>query len=340
MANSRNVEIDVLRSLGMLLIIIAHIKAPYNLTVFRCFDVHLMVFVSGLCYGMKPLVGGARNFYRKRILRLIIPTWLFLIVVFALERVLLGPLELDPIIRSFLFYYNGSYFSYMWIIKVFLLIMLITPLLITMVSKCSRLVVYLIIIGLIILEETIAQTLCGGQRINLFFEETIPYLLGYSVSFILGVITKSYNKKEETSQLVILGVISDIIFISWYLIQGELPINDYKYPPQFLYIIYGCIMPLILWWARRFINWTDIDQKSGIRQNVLNSFVFVGQNTLWLYLWHIPFVLFANHFINQWYIKYFVVLAGCTLMMMIQLRIVKQIENIFGAKSFLKYFVG
>lgn len=340
MGNSRNVEIDVLRSLGMLLIIIAHIKAPYSLTVFRCFDVPLMVYVSGLCYGKKPLMEGVLNFYKKRILRLIIPTWLFLSVLFIIERIMLGPLELEPIIKSYLFYYNDSYFSYMWIIKVFLLIMLITPLLISIVSKCSRLVVYLIMIGLILVEEILAVNLCGGELKWQIFEESVPYLIGYSVFFVLGMLTKSYNEKEEILQLVCIGGICAAIFICWYIQNGEMPINNYKYPPRFLYIVYGCIMPLILWWTRRLFRFEAAETKGKISKYVLRYLVFVGQNTLWLYLWHIPLVLFSNHFINQWYIKYFVVLAGCSTIMLIQTLIVKKIENRVGKIAILRFFLG
>ena len=58
MGKSRDIEVDVLRSIGILLIILAHIKAPLMLTIIRCFDVPLMVFVSGLCYSGKTLMGG------------------------------------------------------------------------------------------------------------------------------------------------------------------------------------------------------------------------------------------------------------------------------------------
>lgn len=61
MGKSRDIEVDVLRSIGILLIILAHIKAPLMLTIIRCFDVPLMVFVSGLCYSGKTLMGGVQK---------------------------------------------------------------------------------------------------------------------------------------------------------------------------------------------------------------------------------------------------------------------------------------
>jgi fucose 4-O-acetylase-like acetyltransferase len=65
MEKSRDIEVDVLRSIGILLIILAHIKAPLMPTVIRCFDVPLMVFVSGLCYSGKTLRGGGTKVLRQ-----------------------------------------------------------------------------------------------------------------------------------------------------------------------------------------------------------------------------------------------------------------------------------
>lgn len=66
MGKVRDIEVDVLRSIGILLIILAHIKAPVIPTVIRCFDVPLMVFVSGLCYSDKTLMGGGTKLLFKK----------------------------------------------------------------------------------------------------------------------------------------------------------------------------------------------------------------------------------------------------------------------------------
>jgi hypothetical protein len=324
----------------MLLIIIAHINAPYFLTVFRCFDVPLMVFVSGLCYGMKPLGGSIIAFYKKRIFRLIIPTWLFLFVLFSIEWMIRGALDIDAVLKSFFFYYKESYFSYMWIIKVFLLIMLITPLLVQIISKCSYVVIYLIILGLILLEELVAIPLCTAQFGGLLFEETIPYLLGYTVFFILGMLTKSYNDKEETKQLIVGGIICISIFIVWFVFHGGLPINDFKYPPQLLFILYGCIMPLVIWKARKIFKVQNIENMSNFSKYSLAFLVFVGQNTLWLYLWHIPFVLIANKIIVNFILRYVFVLLLTVLVTKIQVHFAEKYESKNGFFKYMSYLKG
>ena len=48
--SNRDFRIDFLRWIGLTLIVLAHVKAPFGVTQLRSFDVPLMVFVSGLCF--------------------------------------------------------------------------------------------------------------------------------------------------------------------------------------------------------------------------------------------------------------------------------------------------
>lgn len=52
----RDVYVDFLRALGLILLIGVHVHAPEWYVSLRSFDVPLMVFVSAMCY--KPLRGG------------------------------------------------------------------------------------------------------------------------------------------------------------------------------------------------------------------------------------------------------------------------------------------
>lgn len=57
----RNTYIDFLRFIGLTLIILAHVKAPVWITELRCFDVPLMVFVSGISFKFLGGVFYAQN---------------------------------------------------------------------------------------------------------------------------------------------------------------------------------------------------------------------------------------------------------------------------------------
>lgn len=76
----RDEYVDFLRSLGLLLLIIAHTRAPQWLTNIRTFDVPLMVFISALCY--KSLRGDYLAYCLKRFKRIYIPVFIFLNLFF------------------------------------------------------------------------------------------------------------------------------------------------------------------------------------------------------------------------------------------------------------------
>ena len=115
----------------MSLIILAHVSPPYWLQQARCFDVPLMLFISGLTCSNKA-IASYKDFVVKRFKRLVYPVWFFLILYFTLILIAQS-FNLIPnyltgrkILESFLLL-DGI--GYVWIIRVFLLIMLITPLL-------------------------------------------------------------------------------------------------------------------------------------------------------------------------------------------------------------------
>jgi hypothetical protein len=248
------------------------------------------------------------------------------------------------VIRSFLLYQGGS-IGYVWIIKVFLLIMLVTPFLLQIVRKSNLRNTYFLVIALIILEELLVRELTFFQYKydNLIYDfliETVPYLIGYSVFFLFGLVTKKLSEKEERYQMLVLLSVSLVMFVYWYYVNGNLMITDYKYPPQMLYITYGCIMPLILWITRRFINLSiRYEKMKSLERHFVNVLIFMGQNTLWIYLWHILFVLTANHFISYWPLRYIFVLVMATLAMTLQYIIINKIRSIKNL-HILDYFVG
>ena len=127
----RDPNIDVLRFIGLSLIILAHVSPPILILNIRCFDVPLMVFISGLtCY--KKNVSFSWNYLQHRFARLVFPVWIFLSIYFT-PIILLKFIGIDLGLKFQ--HVWGSYLllngiGYVWIIRVFLLIALLTPLLI------------------------------------------------------------------------------------------------------------------------------------------------------------------------------------------------------------------
>ena len=63
MIKERDPYIDILRAIGLILLIGVHVNAPTWYIPMRSFDVPLMVFISAMCY--KPLRGGVFSLWNK-----------------------------------------------------------------------------------------------------------------------------------------------------------------------------------------------------------------------------------------------------------------------------------
>lgn len=81
MTTERDNSIDILRAVCMILIILAHVNAPYTLSQLRSFDVPLIVLISGFCYSAKLKSYG--QYVITRFKRLYSPTFKFLTVFFV-----------------------------------------------------------------------------------------------------------------------------------------------------------------------------------------------------------------------------------------------------------------
>lgn len=151
----RDKSIDILRFIGLSCIIMVHCNSPFVISQLRCFDVPLMLFVSGLACSGKA-IPNYLDYVTKRAKRLLIPTWSFLTVF------LMGMLGAQYIFHKPLFslscifesYAMTGGIGYVWIMRVFLLVAIITPLIMWLekhVEKDKRLIVSLLIGGGVLL---------------------------------------------------------------------------------------------------------------------------------------------------------------------------------------------
>src|SRR5262245_60892763 len=116
----RDKQIDVLRFLGIALIILAHLDVPRWLYQLRNFDVPLIMLASGMALRQTGFKGSYADYLWKRVKRLVFPSWLFLTGYFLVLGVTGLPLErltFDHILESYLFL-SGA--DFVWIIRVFL----------------------------------------------------------------------------------------------------------------------------------------------------------------------------------------------------------------------------
>ena len=331
----RDTTIDFLRFLGLSLIILVHVNPPFFIKQLRCFDVPLMVFVSGLSASGKE-ISNIGQFLLNRSKRLLIPVWVFLLfylsVLYFLQFYLLPEqyLTWTMIWRSFLLLDHSI--GYVWIIRVFLLIMIATPFLCRIVNRCNSLFSFwsLIFISLFVIEVFVyISSQCENIFLLRFFlQDILIYTLSYSIFFILGLRLRYMQVNEKLYELYIVIVLS-LCYVCSYMISYGFPIMitpTFKEPPHSYYIVYGLLMSIILWNIKPVI-----DKISNYR-----FFSFVGQNTIWIYLWHMPLVLVSSKIHLNWSYKYILVYFLAIFIFYVQYFIVKKINN----STMTKYFLG
>ena len=331
---SRDLYIDLLRFLGLSLIILAHINSPMGLHQFRCFDVPLMLFVSGL-------TASSSRHYRyvdyvtNRTKRLIIPVWMFLAAYlpilyfvqfkFLPEQYLTG----EMIVRSFLLLDNSI--GYVWIIRIFLIVMLATPFILKLNNRIEniRLFVFVIVTTVFVLEGIhLIGVQCDKESVASFVVvDIIQYGIAYSIPFMLGVRCRNAEKKEQHKLLAFVIVVFTVSLV-YYVFSYGLPIRitpNFKTPPHSYYIVYGCFVSVVLW-----------QMKTKISKWLTNKyFILLGQNTIWIYLWHMPLALVSNRISDSWTIRYIFVYGCAIFIFMIQRSFVNKINSDFARKYLL-----
>ncbi len=328
----RDNYIDFLRFIGLLLIILAHVHSPETIHQIRCFDVPLMLFVSGLAYGNKSLKTSWDGFYLPRLKRLLIPVYLFVVCDLVALYAIGKTITLENVTKS-IFLCTDGLVGYVWVIKVFVLIMLVTPLLIKLNKRLNKFFFTLFVVGLFGFQELTIYLISTIDKSipKAIFQETIPYLIGYAIPFLLGLKIRTSDKKEEMFFIILLSSIT-ICSLVLYIYNNGLPVSitpTYKYPPRSYFIVYGLFASMLLWSLRSFL-------KPMTNNKVI---LFIGRNTIWIYLWHIVYVSLANIFLDSWIIKYFMVCLLAIITYMIQYSIIKHLaEN--RKTSFFKYFIG
>jgi len=326
----RNLTIDYLRFFGITLIILAHVEPPEMLFNFRCFDVCLMLFVSGLAYSGRKADFSA-GFFLHRITRLIIPVYLFLTCYFLCVAIMKGigvdfGIRREHIIGSFLL---TEGIGFVWIIRVFLLIAILTPFLQKMEQCINN--TYVLVIVLFAFMFIIELLIMNNIGLNSdLVHNYVYYATGYSVPFVLGL--RMGRNTTKTASKVLAGLLCLFVLCAissntegrWWLV------NNYKYPPRLYYVTYGSLMSVLL-----------LLLLSSKRQLVGYSLpMFIARNTIWIYLWHIPFIQLTGRVFQEWYIRYPIVYICATVICYFQVKIVESLIKKHGEKPFYKYLKG
>lgn len=283
----RNYNYDLLRLLGLMVIMIAHSSPPGWLFQLRNFGTPLLVIGSALTYSYifccKPL--DIRPFLKKRFTRLIFPLWFFLTFFFIIAFIITSfnkefPFTVYQVVTSY-FLFDGI--GFVWVFKIYIFLALLTPLAIKFNKHVKSNSVYLSSIFLFYIGYEFLVLNFGGLSgsvhdvvINKFAFIMLPYALIYFYGFRLS--------KLSFNIVLFITLASLITFLAMLLYKfhesGQfIPTQDYKYPPTLYYFSYAlfCINSLYL----------IIVKALNVGASLSKGIVWLSKNSLWIYLWHI-----------------------------------------------------
>jgi hypothetical protein len=295
-----DIRFDVLKIIGLLCIILAHTHPPAVVWELRAFDVPLMVIVSGCVFALssrsKPPPIGV--YLRRRIVRLVAPTWTFLAGFFLFTYVLFiirpgeYPFSREQVLGSFALLTG---IGYVWIIRVFLLVAIVAPFLLRLYRSLGLPRFLVALLCIYVAHEIIYNVTrdCQFPFVRDLLQYTIYDLLPYSCLFGLGIcFSRSSRRGVAISALVSLAVLSGLLFYAavWgrggacdLFADAAFPqFQKFKEPARSYYLAYGVFAFTFLYLLLfRYRGRTEILRR---------TLVFVSTSSLWIYLWHILFV--------------------------------------------------
>lgn len=269
-----------------------------------------MVFISAICF--KPSKEGMDKYFWKRFKRIYKPVFIFLTFFFIVTGIISHYFHkfnypTDWIIGSYLLLDEPS-IGYVWIMRVFLMIAIILPLLYPCFIRLNLLASILTFTGLILIQDPLTYLIDSIDQpiIRLALNQTVLYIIGYSPFVLLGVKIREWNFNEIL--LLIAFAATATLIISLH--NGCFDPQAFKYPPLSLYIVYGILGCCVMWIIRPLIY----------RAAQWNFWIFLSKNSMWLYLWHIiPIILITPNGLrpDNWGARYIIVLFGAIILFQI-----------------------
>lgn len=338
----RNEIIDIMRLLWLILIILAHTISPNTLLFqLRNFDVPMMVIISWMSFYLSRADKeklNLKSYYKKRILNLILPTWVFLSFFFIFSYFInyfswnIFPFDWK-ILWSFLLFQWEQSIWYVWIIRVFLLVALINPLLLYIFKKVNIKIFTLLIFIFYIFYEICVNyfPFWWNSFLNIFMHQYIYYLIPYSLLSATWIVLINIKQKYRYIFIFLFSILI-VLFINikyWFWNVKFFP-QDFKYPATSLYLF---------WWIFVTFLITTIFNKIYLNNFFKNILQFLSKYSLWLYFWHIFVINFIIIYFNleKWFYYFFIVLWTSLLILLIHNLFFTKILKIVKNNNLKKY---
>lgn len=327
---NRYLYIDKLKTLGLLLIFLAHVSPPVFLFQLRNFDVILMIIVSCILFFLSRKKLSFGDYILKRFKRLVIPTWIFLTIFFILSFLTGAYFNLKVIISSFAL--HGG-IGYVWVIKIYLLVAIILPLIKPLLLKKEK-ILYIISLLSLILNEFFAFT---GYFDNFAYK----YIIGYIIPCFFIIIYSYWLTVSSTKKILLASLSFFTIYTvaAIFLFQKNgsyIDTNSFKYPFRIYYLSFGLSISSIF-----FIYFKKIESSFNSSKFLTQIVNFTSRNSLWLYLIHIQVVIVLNSLFDfNWFLKYILLIIFTYLITLFKNSIINIIKEKFPNFRQIYFFEG
>ena len=325
MTKHRDLSFDLLRAIGLLSIILAHVSPPSLLFQFRTFDVVMMVCVSTVTYTEYSRPKPYFQYLKGRIKRLLFPAWIYILLlglIFGAISYATNTPTAYPLKTLLIGIFSLSGVGYLWVIRVFLYNAFINPF-IPRLKKYNQVKVFCGVVLSYVL-YTIVRDFCMGSKIPYVPTLAEASFISFFAYGIIAVV--SYLLYHQTTKILLcsITIISIILLVTIYVDGGFMP-NVFKYPPALQYILWGLLVVSLSFFLIRIYP-----------IKTMPSFLtFVSENSLWVYFWHLIPVNFIEHYrelcpqfiVDSWWLKYLLIVIFATFMTYSQNYVIKLVKR-------------
>lgn len=277
---SRNRDYDFLRCIGITCIVLAHVGLPEALFQLRNFDVPLLVILSGLSYASFSSTRSRsyRRYVFDRFVRLVIPTWILLIIMYSS-----GVLSFSPFNILCSFSLIGCAGIALWIIRILFLAAVVSPVLFSLSAKASREIwFYTVLLGVYSLYTVLLMVPDHANRyIDKMYDVIVLYNIPYFLIYLYGIRFVRFSRRTLKIHCAIALLCFVLIGSYLYIVTGTfVPTQEFKYPPRVYYISYAFFVTLAIY----LVVTSDKYRVEKLKDNAMVR--FIGSSTLWIFLWH------------------------------------------------------
>lgn len=199
---TNDINISIIRLVSLLMIIACHIMQGLNLWTAFWFNlgVQIFFFISGFLYGKKD-IGNLKEWYKKKIVKILIPSSLLVLIVIIVDYLFLNiTYNKTVVVGSLLGFqgFNGTIpmLSNTWFVSYILLCYLITPILEKLFDCKGKNEKDLF---LFLIKLTIFIQLLGIFKITLV---NVPWIMNYIFGYYFSRFYILNNKKQNKAYLL------------------------------------------------------------------------------------------------------------------------------------------